>query len=275
MLPYTNVIKEWEQELASINLEAASLFPEIHTGIYACKLALDKLRALLQANGFNNLDEECYFFKNIKPKVVGQLIFFIKLAAFEKSNPLCDKKLLKKHIKNKLLALQSFYLANQEFYSYQLQERTDRDKEYFTRVNGQIDFHSNAILYCTDSNFSTSHDLLAAKFIAHQMLLDYYSKKLSSLSYRAFKKPKKSNLKWTGLKVDLVELVYALQASGLVNNGNAPIKDLAEAFEAIFTIKLGDYYRTFLEIRTRKNKSPNLFQTLQSSLQRKIIDLDQ
>ncbi len=63
----------------------------------------------------------------------------------------------------------------------------------------------------------------------------------------------KVRLSWTGSKVELVELVYALDAAGCFNHGDATIKEIVTYIEIMFNIDLGDYYHTFMEIRSRKN----------------------
>lgn len=49
-----------------------------------------------------------------------------------------------------------------------------------------------------------------------------------------------------------MELIYALFGTKAINNGQIEIKEIAETFEIMFNIKLGDYCRTFQEIKRRK-----------------------
>ena len=89
----------------------------------------------------------------------------------------------------------------------------------------------------------------------------------------AFKK--QSKLFWTGNKTDLIELIYALHSSGAVNSGTADIKEMASACEQMFNIDLGDYYRTFLEIRSRKMNQTKFIDKLKNSLENKMLDSDE
>jgi len=43
-------------------------------------------------------------------------------------------------------------------------------------------------------------------------------------------------LNWTGSKVALIELLYALHSEGVFNNGAADLKDLVEYFENILVL---------------------------------------
>jgi hypothetical protein len=49
----------------------------------------------------------------------------------------------------------------------------------------------------------------------------------------------------------LVELIYALHASGSINNGQTEIRELAAFFEQAFNVRITDIYRTFLELKSR------------------------
>jgi hypothetical protein len=61
-----------------------------------------------------------------------------------------------------------------------------------------------------------------------------------------------NSLQWTDSSVGLVEMIYAFYAKGSFNNGNATIREIAEYFEDVFSVHLGNYYRVFQEILCRK-----------------------
>lgn len=77
---------------------------------------------------------------------------------------------------------------------------------------------------------------------------------------------KESRLFWTANKTDLVELIYALHTTGAINSGTADIKEMASVCERLFNIELGDYYRTYLEIRSRKINQTKFLDKLKESL---------
>jgi len=63
--------------------------------------------------------------------------------------------------------------------------------------------------------------------------------------------------------------------SGAINNGTADIKEIATAFQKIFNIELGDYYRTYLEIRSRKKSKAKFLEELSYSFSNKIESDDE
>ena len=91
------------------------------------------------------------------------------------------------------------------------------------------------------------------------------------------KSQRKPNTKliWTSSKVALTELIYALHSEGVFNNGAADLKDIAENFEHIFEIDLGQYRRTFLEIRARKNDKTKFITTLNDALLKRMENSDE
>lgn len=51
--------------------------------------------------------------------------------------------------------------------------------------------------------------------------------------------------------------------TGSINNGNSDLKNLSYYFENVFNIKLGDIYRTYLEIRGRKGNRYNIWMSFE------------
>src|SRR5690606_10371144 len=81
-------------------------------------------------------------------------------------------------------------------------------------------------------------------------------------------------LRWTTSKVDLIELTYSLHASGVFNNGRADIKEIAEYFQVMFDVELGQYNRFFYDIRGRKINKTKFVDFLKEALLRRIKEAD-
>ena len=77
-----------------------------------------------------------------------------------------------------------------------------------------------------------------------------------------------SNLRWTGTKRDLTELVYALKK--YVNNGITPVKEIVHGFEGLFNTNLGDYSRVHQEILSRKKSESYFLNQLVNDQQKKL-----
>ena len=131
----------------------------------------------------------------------------------------------------------------------------------------------------TDTNFSTSHDYKVAKILANDLIQLYLENKLIMIENKGTneKTQRQPNMKmmWTGSKVALTELIFALHTEGAFNNGAADLKDIAEYFEHIFEIDLGQYRRTFLEIKARKNDRTKFITTLNEKLLTRMNNSDE
>ncbi|RUT79057.1 hypothetical protein DLK05_05665 [Ancylomarina longa] len=82
-------------------------------------------------------------------------------------------------------------------------------------------------------------------------------------------------LNWTESKAALVELIYALHSSHSINEGRVDIKTIAELFESMFSIELGDVYHTFSEVRNRKIEQTKFIDLLKDSLLAKMKESDE
>ena len=80
----------------------------------------------------------------------------------------------------------------------------------------------------------------------------------------------KSELNWTGSKTDLVELLYALKATGTINAGNINIKDLISTFSNLFNIEISNYYKTYSEIKNRSTERTKFLKKLIEDFQAKL-----
>jgi hypothetical protein len=108
-------------------------------------------------------------------------------------------------------------------------------------------------------------------------LTKFYAKQLKLLSTDKSNvvieevKPKiLRDLSWTASKTDLVELIYALNSSGAIRNGQAEIKKLSNICKELFDIDLGNIYKTFSEIKLREKDNTKFLDQLKLSLVKKI-----
>lgn len=272
------IVADLEQKIVTLNSGSISVFEEVETGMYYCRKTINKLRKRFLSIELLSPDQECYFFKTIKPIPAGYMIYFISLADFELNRPQTSKRRVKKYIQEKIACYQEYFIEHRTFYKYLERRRTDRDSEYFLRSNGKVKFHLDAVHYCIDQNFSTSHDYITAKIFAHKLLISRLRKELFKLKNTSRLNTfltTTSPLQWTANKVDLIELIYALHAVNSINNGQVEIKDIASIVQEVFNVELGDYYRTFIEIRSRKINPTKFLDNLKQSLTNRILQADE
>ncbi|MBB6681364.1 RteC domain-containing protein [Aequorivita sp. 609] len=268
---YYNQLNTLEDKLADIKKEPF-IYKRAELALAACQKCLANFRLRVYTNGFNNENDETTFFKHIKPKIVGYIYFYINLIKIERQIPYLKNKDKDKYLYHFVLTLKKFLIKHREFHEYYLRGQTYNDKIFFCRNLKTINLHNNAVITIVDASFNTSHDLILARIIGNVITIDYIKQQYwNETAIHATQIPK---LKWTGAKVDLIELVYALHYSGLISNGQAGLIEIAKALENLFAIKLGDIYRTFLEIRNRKSSQTKLLDTLKVNLINKMIEAD-
>lgn len=81
-------------------------------------------------------------------------------------------------------------------------------------------------------------------------------------------------LKWTTSKTSLVELIYGLYHSRVINNGEASIQDITTALEELLGVTITDVYHTYSEIRSRKINRTKFLDQMKSFLENKMTELD-
>jgi hypothetical protein len=80
-------------------------------------------------------------------------------------------------------------------------------------------------------------------------------------------------MNWTGNKIDLTEVIYALHHQKVINGGNIEIKELATYFGKVFNIDLEEtIYRNYTDIKNRKNVKTKFLNHLSEDLNIKIIE---
>ena len=144
----------------------------------------------------------------------------------------------------------------------------------FLRGNHDIKLWLDTYYFQSDHSFCTSHDYKVAKIIANDLIQVYVEDKLYNTTQENKSKVSKK-LKWTGSKVALIELIYALHYQNVFDNGNNDIREVAQYFESAFGIDLGNFYQTYLELRNRKMNRTKFLDTLREELIRRMDERDE
>lgn len=276
---YRLLIDKLEEDLEVLKTEVNDVLTYSEKGMRISKKYLSKIRKLVINNGFKNEEDECYFFKKVKPHAVSKLIYYVKLFNIESRRPRSSRKSQKQFLQAEIDKLQNYFNENLEFYHYYRRGSTNLDQHFFLRRKANLRLHPDTIHFVTDAEFSTSHDGSVATIMAYDLLIVYLQKQVEELKYKQkFKnsetKKKIPKVSWTRNKVDLIELIYALHTTRAINSGNASINEIADLFERVFQIELGDYYRTYLELRSRKTNQLKFLDHLKASLAQRIYEAD-
>jgi len=234
-------------------------------GIRLSNNTLSKLQRLVEKEDFEDPAEEINFFRNIKPIPMSYLIYFTEIRRCELSIPKLGTQPKIRFLEKEAKKINKFFSKNKDFANYMEQARRYMDTEFFTRNKLDNFPFAPTINYYQYPEFSTSHDMLWAMIQAMYKFIHYIREKLQKLqpgNKALFLERKPKLLKWTGSKASLVEIIYALHADGILNNGTADISTIISAFEDIFNISLDNKYKTYYELKSRKDKAKYLHQLI-------------
>lgn len=240
------------------------------------KEGLKYLRDYIRNNKFKDNTDEIHFFKNIKPNIHADFIFYNSQLKFEINKPNTTNSILKNYLKNELKKLESKKRKNLDFYRYYKQKNVFLDHIYFLRENKQLEIFDTELEIYLATDFYTSHDTLAAEVIAYDLLTNFYKQEISKLKNISSGKfdddntKSKTPLNWTASKIDLIELIYVLKVSGAINTGNINIKELVNIFSSLFNIEVSNHYKTYSEIKNRSTNRIKFLKKLVEDFQAKL-----
>lgn len=229
-----------------------------------CEKKNESLKEFLQSYQFENDSEEIFFFKVSKPLLETRTIFYCQMFNIESRMTLFSNESKIEHYQLELKKIMRFFTSKKEYYHYYKTQNSILDQFYFMRQ--KINIHGFAKFSSIDFNYSTGHDMIFNKIVAFEEMYKHIELRIFDLeaSQKNGQKLFDSSLVWTANKVDMIELMYALFASRAINDGNIEINKIADFFEAVFKINLGDYYRTYSEMKLRSNKFKFLEKLLDS-----------
>ena len=240
----------------------------------------DQLRKLNVDHIFSSTEEEIYFFKELKPNILGRYLYFNKVYRIESQCPSGSNDVIKEYLNDELGGLTYFFRRNLELYQYYRSKATTYDTYYFIRGKADIRLCCDSFQCDRDPMFSTGYDHKIAKILANEMLQIYLNKRIINLGQsEAINKQAITKIpypaNWTSNKIFLIELGYALYVAGDINNGNITVKEIMNLLGAMFNIDLGDYYRGYITLKNRKKDRTLYLKTLIEKLLKRMEEDDE
>lgn len=269
---YNETLIKLEDNIRDLEIETNCPIQQIEAVIKIIINCLSDVKQFVLKKGFKNVDEEIRFFKYQKPVIVSKLIYYNAIYKIETKKPY-GAKAIKKYYNSELTKLKKYFDNNLEFYKYYRTNNSFIDEKLFVRGEYDIKLSLDTFYFEADQNFSTSHDYKVAKIIANDLIQVYLEDQLHNNNHK--KALENSALRWTGSKTALTELIYALYAQGVFDNGNADIKVIAKTFELAFNISLGDFYHTYLELKSRKMNRTKFLDSLRDALLKKMDEQEE
>lgn len=272
---HTRLSRKIQTELQCIDLEGCDIsHEEAVKMVKFLEDCLSELRDYFLVLKSISVQDEIEFFKEMKPEILGLLLYFNKIHNVELKRPIGSNETQSEYYDKELKSLTYFFERNLDFHQYYRANSTYLDEYYFVRGKSDHQLCADSTHYIHDPLFSTGYDYKVSKIICNEMLRIYLNKKKYSLEKQVIIKKNREllphiNLKWTGSKADATELGYSMRDSGAINYGNVDIKEIMNFIEISFDIDLGDYYRTYVAIKSRKkDRTPFLNKLIESLIRR-------
>lgn len=274
-----SLLSELESNLKVIHSQTEEPIRYAEHAIKLLITILEKLKTTFINHQFENKSEEIDFFRNMKPQFAAKLIYYNDIYNIESNKPFGSKKVMRKYYNSELTKLETYFSENLDFYRYYRTGNRNLDHKYFVRGKHDLRHTLDSFYFQADHRFSTSHDYKIARILANDTIKIYLETEISKLENKedpnTVATPFRKTQKWTGSKVALVELIYALHTEGVFNNGASELKEVTTFFEAAFDVDLGQFNRTFLEIRARKSERTKFLNVLREKLILRMDDADE
>jgi hypothetical protein len=235
----------WKLETAinELEIEADSSIQRIETIIHVIVECLSGVKEHILKNEFQNVEEEVHFFKHQKPVIVSKLIYYNAIYKIEAKKPYGAKP-IRKYLNKELKKLKRFFDNNIDFYKYYRSNNSFLDDRFFVRGKHDVKLWLDTIYFETDQSFSTSHDYKVAKIIANELIQVYIENQLNTKNYNK-------------------------------TSHESPLKLISKTFEKTFNIDLGDFYHTFMELKSRKINRTKFLDSLRDALIKKMDEQDE
>lgn len=253
-----NILLEIDLEIDRFDIYGYDIIGNSLKMIDLIQAYIDELREKVIVYEFSSQEEEIIFFKELKPQILSKQLYFNKIYSIESKFPTGSNEAAKRYLNDHLHSLEYYFNRHLDFHQYYRSGSTIYDRYYFIRGNVDPKLCTDSSRFNSDLQFSTVYDFKVAKIIANDMLRIYLNQRLKMIEDPTQFRGRKNCRNWTGQKNALVELGYALHASGDIDHGNIDIKEIMDTLGEAFNVDLGEYYRTYVALRGKKDRTAYL-----------------
>ncbi len=219
---------------------------------------------------FPSPEEEIQFFKEQKPSIISKLIYYNKIIDIESNLPTA-KEFKINFLKKEIDKISQYSTENSFFNQYYRSGSIHNDLKYFTRNRDKNLNYYECHIINYDISVSTSHDFNVAQILANDLIIFYLEDKLEYLNGNPRQNPNAIALNWTGSRIELIELLYALQTQKVINNGSMEMKEFATTFGQLFNIELEEtIYRSYYDIKHRKSGRTKFLNSLSETFNNRM-----
>src|SRR3546814_93929 len=247
------------EQLESINGTLKDSLANLTDSLSCTAATIQHLRQYIRACPFTDDQDEIHFFKYTKPRFYCWHIYVVELHHILSAVPVGTDQMVRDYYMNELGVINRFIRQHAFGYEYYLADETAKDANFFLCRNKST-FSPGQEHQPEDSGFSTEMDYLFSMFRAYEMVRDFIIRRLRLL----YRNPDNSIMaellvgrkrRWSGDKVELIEIAYGIYYTQRINDGKAEIADIVGWLEESLDVDLAQAYRMFVDITRRKTVS--------------------
>lgn len=265
------------EQLEALAFTSENILQRAERSYKAVESALKELKDYTIGYDFKSKEEEIAFFKDIKPKFLKELIYFMEVFQVESWKPPVGREEEITHYMLGAKRVDLYFKRYNDLYTYYRKGSSMHDELFFMRGNN-YDVITPISLSDMDPRFSTVQSFQIAKMQAYEQFSGYLQSCIHKLEHPetnlAITEKRKYHSLWTDSKAALIELAYAIHSCGSVNHGKCDVKQIILDLELMFNVELGNFYRTFQSMRIRKKGRTPFLDMLKESLEKRMDETD-
>jgi hypothetical protein len=251
--------EDLDAALGALKLNEKQLIKRLEESVLVCVKFFTRLRDFYKENEPKSIEDKIRFFKEVKPKFKGLLIFHQALLRIETRRTIGGKEDLSNYYLDEVKVLIHFFEDHADFYHYIRSGADYLDGQYY--VPGVFNVH-----LCPDENFvdadtvfNTSHDSKLAHVIAHELLMAYLEKTILRVNSREdidlHTFIEEEMIVWTQTNTALSENIYGWKETSALNHGKISIARITAYMEKVFHVDLGNISDNWIYICERAKKT--------------------
>lgn len=266
MRKHVSTLQRLKSELAYLDLRGENAAKNSNQALGIIKKALASIEMEILKQGFPSIEDEIFYFKEIKPPICALQIAYGMILQLEQMRPFSTKDEMAKAIKKSCKFLKMHFEKFSEFIAYYNTGIDTEDYKYFLRENKCI-LAYNPLL--SAQALSTGYDVIVAYMLAYRLLIENYD-----IHQKDQQQKKQSTLKWSGDKVAFVELISGLYSMRVVSGSSLDLKSITMELSSIFDVDIKDIYGKRKEIKLRKGERFKFLRQMLNELEKEFDDND-
>lgn len=156
---YPGIYERIQGELQAIDLEGCDISREETVRMVKfLKDCLSELRDYFLVLKSITMQDEIEFFKELKPEVLGMLLYFNKIHNVKLKRPIGSNETQSEYYDKELKSLTYFFERNLDSHQYYRANSTYLDEYYFVRGRSNHELCADSAQYILDLLFSTGYD---------------------------------------------------------------------------------------------------------------------